>query len=935
MILYNLAMSHPILATKLWLPTPLANLTPRPRLIERLNNGLDRKLTLISAPAGFGKTTLLAEWIHQKAEGRGQKEEDFAFAWLSLDENDNDPTLFMSYLVAALQTVDKGLGEAAVSLLQSPNPPTPQYILGGLINELAGREARLVLTLDDYHVIDNKVLHEAITYLLDHQPPQLHLVITSRADPPLPLSRLRVRQQMNEIRAADLRFTADEAAAFLQQAWGLNLAPDDVAALEKRTEGWIAGLQLAALSMQPLANEAARADFVASFTGSHRYVLDYLMDEVLQKQPPQIQDFLLRSAILERLSAPLCQAVLPIDDAQAILEQLEVANLFLTPLDEQREWYRYHQLFADLLRHRLKQTYPDQITALYQRASRWHEAQDLTGDAIRYALAAGDTERAGTLIEKARWLMRNRGEIATLRRWLDLLPPEQVDNSAPLAISRAWTFLMAGQMGEAEAYLQRVLPHLPLPPTADTDWPAELAIMRGQIALNNRRFAEAITITIEARDKIPADQPRFRGALANILGHAYQLQGDLAAAEDAYTTAATIATQTNNRFSRLSALAAQAKLHETRGRLRQAEKMWQAVHPLAHDERKRPLPIIGLVQAGLSRIYYEWNRLDEAAALGKTAVQWGQQSGLGPVLLNGALALSQVRQAQGDYEGAQAVLHQAGETLLQSQLALLDLRLGTATARIWLQQGDMSRAAAWAEQFVAEYGLEPAVDPGDWFESEYGLLARIWLRQERLPETADLLAQLLLGAEKGGRIGQVIEALALEALVQKAQGETDQAIDTLSGALTLAEPERYVRLFVNEGRPLGELLARVIVTETAVSDYATRLLAAFEAESVAGNRYSVSRERYSVAGGERRVQEEAETAVAPEVDITQWLVEPLSERELQALQLVAEGLTNRQIGERLHIATATVKKHMENIYGKLYVRNRTQAAARARELGLL
>lgn len=904
-------MSAPILTTKLFIPALPSSRVPRQRLIEQLDAGLDRKLTLISAPAGFGKTTLLADWIRQKDEG---------FAWLSLDENDNDPTLFLTYLAAALRTVDETLGETAVSLLQSPTPPAPQYILGGLINELAGRQARLVLTLDDYHVITNKALHEALAYLLDRQPPQFHLIITSRADPPLPLSRLRVRQQMNEIRAADLRFTADEAAAFLQQAWGLNLTPADVTALEKRTEGWIAGLQLAALSLQPLADEAARTDFIANFTGSHRYVLDYLMDEVLQKQPPHIQDFLLHSAILERLSASLCQAVLQIDEAQTILEQLEAANLFLIPLDGRRQWYRYHQLFADLLRHRLKQTRPDLLPILHQRASQWCEQHGFTEEAIRHALAANDPARAAALIESVRWEMRNRGETATLRRWLDLLPIPVVESSAPLAVSYAWALLMGGEMAAAEAYLERVIvPLLPQVP-ADADWPAEVAVMRGEFALAQRRFQEAVAYCTAARDKIPPDQPRFRGALENILGHAYQMQGQLDLANQSFATAAEVATQTNNRFSLLSARAGQARLLEVRGRLHEAEKMWRVALPLVLDRRERPLPVAGLVQAGLARVYYEWNRMDEAFALAETAVQLGHQFGLGPVLLYSSLALTQIRQARGDQAGAHQVLAQANQLLGQSQMALLDVRLAAAAARLWLRQGELTQADAWAEQFTAQYGLAPAADPGDWFEFEYALLARIWLAQGRLPDTVDLVAQLLHGAETGGRTGYVIEALALQALALRAQGETDEAIDTLSRALTLAEPEGYARLFVDEGRPMGELLARIVVGKTAVSDYAAQLLAAFEVEAAPDEA--------------QPAQEAMETAVAPEVDVAHWLVEPLSERELEALQLVAEGLTNRQISERLYISTATVKKHMENIYGKLYVRNRTQAVARARELGL-
>ncbi len=926
-------MSFALLTTKLWLPAVPPNLIPRPRLVQRLHNQLDRKLTLIAAPTGFGKTTLLADWV-ASYELESMKDErefhnsflimpDSDFAWLSLDEHDNDETIFLRYLVAALQTVDDRLGETAVSLLESPQPPDSRFVLTSLINAIAGRDGaggRLILVLDDYHVIHNRAIHDGLAYLIERQPPQLHLVITSRADPPLPLARLRARQQMQEIRAADLRFTLDEAATFLQQIWKLPIEPAQIAALESRTEGWIAGLQLAALAMQRLNTTQEIADFVAQFTGSHRYILDYLVDETLRGQPGAMQDFLLQSAILDRFCADLCQATLQVTNAADLLAQAEAANLFLVALDGRRQWFRYHQLFADLLRHRLKQTRPDLLPVLHQRASQWHEENGFTEEAIHHALAANDLARAAALMEAVRWDMRNRGETARLRRWLELLPTPVVESSGPLAVSYAWALLMGGEMAAAEAYLERVVvPLLPQAP-ADADWPAEVAVMRGEFALAQRRFQEAVAYCTAARDKIPPDQPRFRGALENILGHAYQMQGQLDLAQQSFATAAEVATQTNNRFSLLSARAGQARLLEVRGRLHEAEKMWRAALPLVMDRHERPLPIAGLVQAGLARVYYEWNRMDEAFSLAETAVQLGHQFGLGPVLLYSSLALAQIRQARGDQVGAHQVLAQANQLLGQSRMALLDVRLAAAAARLWLRQGELTQAAAWADQFTAQYGLEPAADPGDWFEFEYALLARIWLAQARLPQTADLLAQLLHGAETGGRTAYVIEALALQALVQRAQGETDEAIDTLSRALTLAEPEGYARLFVDEGRPLGELLARIVVGKTAVSDYAARLLAAFEVEPVSDEG--------------QPVQEVMETAVAPDVDIAHWLVEPLSERETEVLALVAEGLSNREVAERLVISIYTVKKHMENIHSKLYVSNRTEAVARARELGL-
>jgi LuxR family maltose regulon positive regulatory protein len=901
-------MTIALLATKLFIPAAHSQRIPRPQLTGRLAEGATRKLTLLSAPAGFGKTSLLTEWIATADPAAAH------FAWLSLDEHDDDEIVFLRYLAAALQTIDDELGATAVALLEAPEPPESRFILTSLINDIAGRDGRLVLILDDYHVIHNPAIHDDLAYLIERQPPQLHLVIVSRADPPLPLARLRARQQMQEIRAADLRFSHEEAAAFLRQIWALPVDPAQIAALESRTEGWIAGLQLAALAMQRLNTPQEIADFVTHFTGSHRYILDYLVDETLRRQPPAMQDFLLQSSILDRFCADLCQAALQIEDAADLLAQAEAANLFLVALDGCRQWFRYHQLFADLLRHRLKQTRPEALFPLHQRASQWCERHGLTEEAIRHALAADDPARAADLVTAMRWEMRNRGEIAALRRWLDMLPTAVVESSGPLSVSYGWTLLMGGDMAGAKAYLERVivplLPHAP----ADADWLAEVAVMRGEFALGERRFAEAVAHCTAARDQIPVDQPRFRGALENILGHAYQMQGQLKLAEQAFTAAAEIAAQTNNRFSLLSALAGRARLMEIGARLPQAEAVWRSALPLVMDERGRPLPIVGLVQSGLARIYYEWNRLTEAEELAATAVQFSQQFGLGPVMLFSALPLAQIRQARGDGDGARAVLTQAEKMLGRAQMALLDLRLSAAAARLWLRQGELARASVWAEQFTGQYGLEAAAEPGDWFEFEYALLARVWLAQGRLDETADLLKQLALSAETAGRDDQTIEVLALQALLAQAQGEMETAVALVIRALTLAEPSGYVRLFVDEGRPLGELLTQVALGETAVAPYAARLLAHFDALETT-----------------KPVKREA--AVAP--DLAHWLAEPLSERELETLALVAEGLSNREVAERLVISVYTVKKHMENIFGKLNVRSRTQAVARARELGLL
>lgn len=911
-------MSAPILATKLFVPTLQGNRVPRRRLITQLDESLERKLTLISAPAGFGKTTLLAEWIEQKDKGPGTKDE--RYAWLSLDENDNDPTLFLAYLVAALQTVDQALGETAVSLLQSPQPPSTHLVMGSIINDLASRQERLVLTLDDYHIIENQVIHEALTYLLDHQPPGLHLALTSRADPPLPLSRLRVRQQMTEIRAADLRFTHEEAAAFLQQVWQINLSPDHIAALEQRTEGWIAGLQLAALSLERLKSAAEITDFVNAFSGSHRYVLDYLADEVLQQQSPEVQTFLLHSSILERLCADLCQAVLETADAQTMLENIEAANLFLIPLDGRRQWFRYHHLFADLLRHRIKQTRPNLLPTLHRRASQWFEAQGNIEEAIKHAMSAGDMQRSAKLLAGVRWQAHSRGQIVTLQRWLDMLPTEIVDQNGTLAMGRVWIYLYSGRIAEAEAYLAWVEPILAAQQDDETPavWRGEMAVLQAQLALNHGEFQQALWHIERARTLMPEDNLFARSLMELLSGGVYRSLGRLEEAKEAYIASGELGSQTNDQTMVLWSLTGRAGLHDIQGQLEQAEALCHQALALVQDKRGRYLPAASVPLIGLGRIQRQWNNLDNAQRYLEEALQLAQNVGLTSVAMDGGIALAMVYAAQGAFEQAHNALDQSRQFTQRSQFQLAALKVSAAEAFLWLLQGEVEKAATWADDFMAQIGESRIGEAGGWFEPEYTILARIWLARGKAEAAQRLLAGLLLSAESAGRVARVIEILTLQALAWQADGDSDQALARLTDALALAQPQGYVRLFADEGRPLGELLAKVVLMETAVSDYAADLLTAFDTSQAATT-----------------FQPADKTAPTISPELAHWLAEPLSERELEVLTLVAQGMTNREVSERLFVSLATVKKHMENIHGKLYVSNRTQAVARARELGLL
>ena len=614
-------MSTPILTTKLYIPPPQPKVVLRPRLIERLNEGLHRKLTLISAPAGFGKTTLLSEWVAGCEKPA---------AWLSLDEGDNDPTRFLAYLVAALQTIAPNIGEGVLGVLQSPQPPPTESILTALLNEIDTVEDDFVLVLDDYHVIDGKAVDDALTFLLEHLPPGMHLVIATREDPHLPLARLRGRGQLTELRAADLRFTPDEAAEFLNQVMGLNLSAEDIAALETRTEGWIAGLQLAALSMQGLADVTS---FIKSFTGSHHFVLDYLVEEVLKQQPESVQTFLLRTSILERLCGPLCDAVLldPAVSGQETLEYLERANLFLVPLDNERRWYRYHHLFADLLRQRLHQsdTSPTEdkewdVAELHIRASIWYEDNGLEIEAFQHAAAANDVERAARLIEGEGMPLHFRGAVAPVLSWLESLPTTELDARPSLWVIYASSLLFVSQTTGVEQKLQAAEAALQdaEPDDKTRDLLGHIAAIRATLAVIQHDVETIIAQSRRALEYLHPDNMPVRTATTWTLGYAYQLQGDRAAASQAYSEAIAISEAIGHSIITILATTGLGNVQEADNQLHLAAQTYRRVLQLAGDP---PLPITCEAHLGLARISYEWNDLDTAQKHGQQSVQLARQ----------------------------------------------------------------------------------------------------------------------------------------------------------------------------------------------------------------------------------------------------------------------------------------------------------------------
>ncbi len=932
------AMSAPLITTKLFVPQPHPGLVRRPRLIQRLQEGLSqgRRLTLLSAPAGYGKTTLLGEWMHGTTLRNSNCEMRNRTAWLSLDAGDNDLSRFLAYLIAALDTVEDGLGMGARSLLGSSQPLPAQAILTPVINGLAAVSAPLTLVLDDYQVITAQPVHEAVAFLLDHLPPGAHLVIATRTDPPLSLARLRARAQLTEIRLEDLRFTTEESAELLNQVAGLGLAAEDLAALEGRTEGWAAGLQMASLAIQALLSTGGPADiprFVREFSGSHRYVLDYLLGEVLQHQPHCVQVFLLQTSILQRFCGPLCDAVLdwmqgneswedlalqlPSPDAQcaspgqAVLEYLDRANLFLVSLDGERRWYRYHRLFADLLRARLQRLQPGLEAALHSRAAQWFAENGWFSEAIDHALAAEDFERAAHLIgDIAPTTLWARGEVASLLGWLQALPERVLRARPRLGLYQAWALATVARVDEVVECLRHVEQAIAAaegpvpPPTAQDDAQAramsgEIAVLRAMIANFQGDESRVIELCQQALADVPAESLFLRGAIAGNLGGAYAKRGQVLAASQAFAKASRLSQETDNTFTALIATGYLGDMQVVLGRLHEADCSYRQVLALATARGVQELPLVGMAHVGLGRLLYEWNDLDGAMRHLLEGIRLGERQGdlvMGPglqILLDGYLALARVRRVQGDVDALLELIRKSERWVRQHDPSRA-AQVAVTQARLWLALGNTGAAARW----LRDWGLGEATEYEHRREYEYLTLARLLLAQGRWGEAVGLLARLAEAAETTGRIGSLVEVLALQALALRAQGESARALAALARALSLAEPEGYVRTFVDEGEPMGELL-REAQSQGVSPRYVGALLAALELSPV------------------------------------QPLAEPLSSRELEILRRIAAGYTNQQIAEEFVIALTTVKKHASNIFGKLGVTNRTRAVARGRELGII
>jgi LuxR family maltose regulon positive regulatory protein len=912
-------MTVTLLQTKLYAPPIRPELVSRPRLIERLNAGLHCKLTLVSAPAGFGKTTLVAEWLHSRAAPLSRETGErpgVRAAWLSLDEGDSDPARFFAYLVAVLQQVDPAIGQSAQAMLQGPQPPPPEPLLTALINDIAAVSQPFVLVLDDYHVISALPVHQQLAFLLDHQPPQMHLVIATREDPPLPLSRLRARGQVTDIRRPDLQFAPEETAEFLQRVTHADLPADDVVALQRRTEGWVAGLQLLALSIRG-SDDVRR--LVDSFTGSNRYVLDYLVEEVFQQQSESIRVFLLKTSMLDRLSGPLCDAVVgeigdwrseiascvqsPISgrQSQAILEYLESSNLFIFPLDESRQWYRYHRLFADLLRHRLQIELGDEVDELHRRASQWYADNGFPDEGVRHALAASDWERATDLIKSGiddDFL--KQGQMATLLGWYQALPEEVVRADPRLCIQVAWPLILTEQLDGAESYL--ALAERAAEAGGDDALLGDVAVAQVHIARVRGDNQRAMALSERALELLPPDHLSGRCVVAVNLGIAQWFQGRLAEAERTLAEAERAGRGSGNDYGRIAALTFLGRIQAARGKPHQAAESCRELIRLGGQN-----PMVALAHYDLARLLYEWNDLDAATDHLRQGIALSQR-GSPEFQAGGYGTLALVEQARGNEAAAEDALQRAAQ-LLESADISPATRLYNLVACILvaLAQGDLEAAGRMAEQ------APKPEESGSFPDCLFLMLARVrlLLAQGQREAAARCLAALQGMASQAGWQSVLVQARVLQALTIP---EPDGALAALAEALALAEPLGYVRVFVDAGEPMRALLREAAARGVAV-DYVRKLLAALGSEAKDEG---------------RRTKEEQASVIHPPS-----LVESLSDRELDVLRLLADGQTNQEIALALCVSVNTVKTHLKNVYGKLGVSSRRQAAVQAKKLGLV
>jgi LuxR family maltose regulon positive regulatory protein len=868
-------MTELLLATKFCIPTQRKGIIPRLRLVEQLEAGLrqrggfGRRLTLISAPAGFGKTTLAIDWLQRSKLPVG---------WLSLDEPDNDPRRFITYLIAAMKQVNENIGQAASAMIQSPKPPPSELLLTALVNEISCSPQPFALVLDDYHVIHTPSIHQQLTFLLEHQPSNLHLIITTREDPLLPIPRFRAQGQVLEIRQDDLRFTESETALFLKSAMELDLTPAEINALERRTEGWIVGLQLAALSMR---GREDLPEFIRAFTGSSRFILDYLIEEVFERQSSATKDFLLKTSILERLSGSLCDAVACENTSQGVLETLEQANLFIVPLDQSRNWYRYHRLFAELLRHRLR-VHGIEEQELHQRASLWFEENNFIEEAVQHALAARDWERSAQMIGMVADEMLKRGELLTLIGWYQALPEQMLDANPRLCFGYCWPLLLAGQLEIAAPLLERVEQAAEKVPP---EFLGEIFAAQAYLALGQGAHARMVEKSQLALALLPKSSTSSRGVVALNLGLAYWHMGQMQAAEEVLAEALQAAQSTDNHYAAMTAIIFQGRVCAVRGQLHQAAKFFEGA-----IQMDKEMPINALAHLDLSTLHYEWNDFAKSEAHLKKAILLSQRGHNDEFLAAGWMMNACLCTAQGDYTGAQAALDKAWALVNSGKASgAIAVRLGVAQVRLQLALGEQT--TSWDQKLTENMDSH----------SFYRFLG---VTKARVLPTSQVRVYLDALSRTAQAHDWAYGLIAVRALQAATADKQDEAVEFLTDALQRAEGGGFIRSFVEAGDNLIPLLREAIRRDVA-PDYTARILVAM------------------AENGDKTPAGQAS------------LVEPLSEREIEVLRLVTSGMSNREIARQLFISPGTAKTHVHNLCGKLGVRNRTEAAMKAKELKLV
>ncbi len=905
-----MAQTLNLITTKLHIPKARSNLVARPRLNVLLDQIIQTRLTLIAAPAGFGKTTVLTEWCTSKLG------KSVPLGWISLDETDQDVALFWAYIITALDKVTPGLVGCLLPLLCSPQLQLEAFVTD-LINKLNNTASDFILVLDDYHAINNLAIHNSLLFLLERLPAQMHLVITSRADPPLHLPRLRVRGHLTELRVEDLRFSLEETKAFLQ-LMHLQLEPEQMQVLEERTEGWIAGLQLAALSMQKRPDVA---EFVTAFSGSNRYVLDYVLEEVLQQQSEQIQNFLLFTAILNRLTGPLCEAVTGQSDGQATLEWLERANMFLVGLDDNRSWYRYHHLFAQLLLYRLQQVQPQIIPELYRRAGEWSQSHNLTEEAIYYFLNGEYFEQAAVNLELISRQLVEQGRLSHLTNWVDKLPQTVLNRHPHLYVNYAWALSFSGQVEISRNYLAKVS-HAANPTIQEqkADLGTEVNVFQTTILTSYEQdFRQSILLIPQVLAALPPQDLYQRSYVLRDLGEAYLLSGDLQQSEAGYQAAVYSALASNNNFMACAAVYGLGLVKLRQAKLNQAAQLFRSTLQ-AFEAKNVELPVTSYLYIGHADILREWDELPAALAYVEKALVLAQQGNLNTLLIWGYTLLAKIRQAQGDNKKAVEARFQGLQYLQKYQPAHYHLREAASYTRLLLMQGDLTAADQWASEYQAIDGATAQMY--SYLLQEYLdlTLARVWLVQGKAHETLSLLEELQKKVRYRQDLSSIIEIGMLQALALFSSGSHNQAVEVLINLLKLAEPAGYIRLFVDMGNQI-RLLLKAVQAESTLSvslrNYTKRLLQRLEGQKNKSKPYLTQ---------------------APISEVLPFdKTEPtgtLTERELEVLNLLNIGTAPPEIAQKLVISLDTVKKHIKNIYSKLNAHSRFEAIVRAEKLKL-